>query len=87
MDTLELYNAFYNDYCSSATHGMVITMEELQAASLESMILALTSGDPSKNKKNIKTSDVMDLARRLRKQGDEYLDRVGKRPRADSAGQ
>jgi hypothetical protein len=73
IDRLELYNAFYNDYCSAMPHGMVVSMEELQAVSLESMILALTSGVETKNRKNIKVSDIADLARRLRSQGDDAV--------------
>ena len=84
MSTLELYNAFYNDYCAGRSHGTVITMEELQAVTLESMVLALTSGDRAKNK--IKISEIADLANKLRSQGDEYLARIKKNPAQTAQG-
>jgi hypothetical protein len=86
MDTLELYNAFYNDYCSGTTHGMAVTMEELQAAALESMVLALTSGDHAKNTKVIKTSEIIELAGKLRSQGDQYLAKIGRNPALTAQG-
>jgi len=38
MKLIEIYNNFYNDECSSMTHGGPFTMSHLQAMALECML-------------------------------------------------
>jgi len=70
MTLLERYNQFYNDECSALTNGGPISVEELQAMTLESMVYAFKRKyhlDP------IPAQDILDLALALREQSDMWL--------------
>jgi len=70
MTLLERYNQFYNDECSALSGGGPISMEELQAMTLESMVYAFKRKyhlDP------IPTQEILDLAAALREQSDLWL--------------
>ena len=70
MTLLERYNQFYNDECSALSNGGPISMEELQAMTLESMVFAFKRKyhlDP------IPAQEILDLALALRAQSDMWL--------------
>ena len=70
MTLLERYNQFYNDQCSALPHGGPISMEEMQALALESMVYAFKRKyhlDP------IPAQEILDLALALREQSDLWL--------------
>ena len=70
MTLLERYNAFYNDECAALSNGGPISMEELQAITLESMVFAFKRKyhlDP------IPAQEILDLAAALRDQSDMWL--------------
>jgi hypothetical protein len=70
MTLLERYNQFYNDECAAIPSGGPISMEELQAVTLESMIYAFKRKyhlDP------IPAQEILDLALALREQSDLWL--------------
>lgn len=69
MTLLERYNQFYNDECAGLPSGGPISMEEMQALALESMVYAFKRKyhlDP------IPAQEIMDLALQLRQQGESY---------------
>ena len=70
MTLHERYNQFYNDECSGMPSGGPISMEELQAMTLESMVFAFKRKyhlDP------IPAEEILTLAEQLRSQGHGYL--------------
>ena len=70
MTLLERYNQFYNEECSALSNGGPISMEELQAMTLESMVYAFKRKyhlDP------IPAQEILDLALALRTQSDLWL--------------
>ena len=70
MTLLERYNQFYNDECASLPSGGPISMEEMQALALESMVYAFKRKyhlDP------ISSEEILDLAAALRAQSDLWL--------------
>ena len=70
MTLLERYNQFYNDECAALPSGGPISMEELQAVTLESMVYAFKRKyhlDP------IPAQEILDLALALREQSDLWL--------------
>ena len=70
MTLLERYNQFYNEECSALSNGGPISMEELQAMALESMVFAFKRKyhlDP------IPAQEILDLALALRAQSDMWL--------------
>jgi hypothetical protein len=70
MTLLERYNQFYNDECASLPSGGPVSMEELQATALESLVYAFKRKyhlDP------IPAQDILDLALALRTQSDLWL--------------
>jgi hypothetical protein len=73
---LRRYNAFYNDECASLPHGTPVTMEQLQAITLECMIDALRCENMNVEYDAIAIDDIKDLIARLYEQGNEYLERV-----------
>ena len=69
MTLLERYNQFYNDECAAIPSGGPVSMEELQALALESMVRAFKRKyrlDP------IPAQEILDLAFLLRCQGSYY---------------
>ena len=72
MTLLERYNQFYNDECAAIPSGGPVSMEELQALALESMVHAFKRKyhlDP------IPAQEILDLALALRTQSDLWLQR------------
>ena len=70
MTLLERYNQFYNEECAALSNGGPISMEELQAMALESMVFAFKRKyhlDP------IPAQEILDLALALREQSDLWL--------------
>ena len=70
MTLLERYNQFYNDECASLPSGGPISMEEMQATALESLVYAFKRKyhlDP------IPAQEILDLAAALRAQSDLWL--------------
>jgi hypothetical protein len=70
MTLLERYNQFYNDECAAISMGGPVSMEELQAMALESMVYAFKRKyhlDP------IPAQEILDLAAALRTQSDLWL--------------
>ena len=69
MTLLERYNTFYNDECAAIPSGGPVSMEEMQALALESMVKAFKRKyhlDP------IPAQEILDLAFLLRCQGSYY---------------
>jgi hypothetical protein len=75
---LARYNAFYNDEVSGLPHGTPVTMEQLQAITLECMVDALMCENLNVEYNVIAIDDIKDLIARLYQQGNEYLERVRK---------
>jgi hypothetical protein len=70
MTLLERYNELYNDACASLPHGGPVSVEELQATALESLVYAF------KRKYHldlIPAQEILDLALALREQSDLWL--------------
>ncbi len=73
---LSRYNKFYNDEVSGLPHGMAVSMEQLQAITLECMIDALRCENMNVEYDAIAIDDIKDLIAGLYEQGNEYLERV-----------
>jgi len=73
---LARYNRFYNDECSSLTHGTPITPEHMQAMALECMVDALICENMNVEYNAIAIDDIKDLIARLYEQGNDFLKRV-----------
>ena len=70
MTLLERYNSFYNEECAAIPSGGPVSMEEMQALALESMVYAFKRKyhlDP------IPAQEILDLAVSLRAQSDLWL--------------
>jgi hypothetical protein len=63
---LDLYNFYYNLECASLAHGGAISMQELQAMSLETMVKAFSH---NKEIDSIPISEILGLAKALSEQG------------------
>jgi len=70
---LQRYNSFYNDECSSLTHGTPLTPEHMQAMALECMVDALICENMNVEYNKIAIDDIKDLIARLYNQGNEFL--------------
>ena len=75
---LARYNHFYNQEVSGLPHGMPISMEQLQAVTLECMVDALICENMNVEYNAIAIDDIKDLIARLYRQSDEFLERVRK---------
>ena len=73
---LSRYNRFYNDEVSGLPHGMAVSMEQLQAITLECMIDALRCENMNVEYDAIAIDDIKDLIAGLYQQGNEFLERV-----------
>ena len=73
---LRRYNAFYNEECASLSTGGPISMEHMQAMTLECMIDALICENMNVEYNAIAIDDIKDLIARLYEQGNEFLKRV-----------
>jgi hypothetical protein len=74
MNILQRYNQFYNDECAAMPHGMAISMEHLQAITLECAIKAFAR--KYNYKENIPVEDLLYLAKELMRQGEETVEKV-----------
>jgi hypothetical protein len=75
---LRRYNAFYNDEVSGLPHGTPVTIEQLQAITLDCAVDALMCENLNVEYNVIAIDDIKDLIARLYQQGNEYLERVRK---------
>ena len=74
MILIDRYNHFYNDECSGLSHGTPISMEHLQAITLECAVKAFAS--KYNYKENIPVEDLLYLAKELMRQGDGTVEKV-----------
>ena len=74
MNILQRYNQFYNDECSGLPHGMAISMEHLQAITLECAVKAFAR--KYNLKESIPVEDLLYLAKELMSQGEETVEKV-----------
>jgi hypothetical protein len=75
---LRRYNHFYNEEVSGLPHGTPVTMEQLQAITLDCAVDALMCENLNVEYNVIAIDDIKDLISRLYQQGNEYLERVRK---------
>ncbi len=73
---LRRYNQFYNDEVSGLPHGTPVTMEQLQAITLDCAVDALICENLNVEYNVIAIDDIKDLIVRLYQQGNEYLEIV-----------
>jgi hypothetical protein len=73
---LRRYNHFYNEEVSGLTHGTPVTMEQLQAITLDCAVDALMCENLNVEYNAIAIDDIKDLITRLYQQSDEFLKRV-----------
>jgi hypothetical protein len=74
MNILNRYNQFYNDECSGLSHGTPISMEHLQAITLECTVRAFVR--KYNYKESIPVEDLLYLAKELMKQGERTVEKV-----------
>ncbi len=75
---LRRYNHFYNEEVSGLTHGTPVTMEQLQAITLDCAVDALICENMNVEYNVIAIDDIKDLIAGLYKQSDEFLEKVRK---------
>jgi hypothetical protein len=75
---LQRYNDFYNKECASLPTGGPISMENLQAITLECMVDALICENMNVEYNVIAIDDIKDLIAGLYRQSNEFLERVRK---------
>ena len=74
MNILNRYNQFYNDECSGLSNGTPISMEHLQAITLECTVRAFVR--KYNYKESIPVEDLLYLAKELMKQGERTVEKV-----------
>ena len=74
MKILDRYNDFYNLEMSALPHGQALSMEHLQAITLECAVKAFAR--KYNYKENIPVEDLLYLAKELMRQGDGTVDKV-----------
>jgi hypothetical protein len=74
MRLIDRYNQFYNDECSGLSHGQPLSMEHLQAITLECTVRAFVR--KYNYKESIPVEDLLYLAKELMRQGEETVDKV-----------
>ena len=74
MKILDRYNDFYNLEMSALPHGQALSMEHLQAITLECAVKAFAR--KYNYKENIPVEDLLYLAKELMTQGDGTVDKV-----------
>ena len=74
MRLIDRYNQFYNDECSGLSHGQPLSMEHLQAITLECTVRAFVR--KYNLKESIPVEDLLYLAKELMTQGDGTVDKV-----------
>jgi hypothetical protein len=79
MRLIDRYNLFYNDECSGLSHGTPISMEHLQAITLECAVKAFAR--KYNYKESIPVEDLLYLAKELMRQGDGTVEKVSQEHR------
>jgi len=79
MKLLDRYNQFYNDECAGLSHGTPISMEHLQAITLECAVKAFAR--KYNYKESIPVEDLLFLAKELMRQGDGTVEKVSTKHR------
>jgi hypothetical protein len=74
MKILDRYNDFYNLEMSALPHGQALSMEHLQAITLECAVKAFAR--KYNYKENIPVEDLLYLAKELMRQGEETVEKV-----------
>jgi acyl-CoA thioesterase len=74
MNILNRYNDFYNLEMSALPHGQPLSMEHLQAITLECTVRAFVR--KYNYKESIPVEDLLYLAKELMRQGEETVDKV-----------
>jgi hypothetical protein len=74
MNILQRYNDFYNLEMMSLPHGMAISIEHLQAITLECAVKAFAR--KYNYKENIPVEDLLYLAKELMRQGEGTVEKV-----------
>jgi hypothetical protein len=74
MKILDRYNDFYNLEMSALPHGQALSMEHLQAITLECAVKAFAR--KYNLKESIPVEDLLYLAKELMRQGEETVDKV-----------
>lgn len=74
MRLIDRYNQFYNDECSGLSHGTPISMEHLQAITLECAVKAFAR--KYNYKESIPVEDLLYLAKELMRQGEGTVEKV-----------
>jgi len=74
MKLIDRYNDFYNNECAGLSHGTPISMEHLQAITLECAVKAFAR--KYNYKESIPVEDILFLAKELMIQGDGTVEKV-----------
>ena len=74
MKILDRYNDFYNLEMSALPHGQALSMEHLQAITLECAVKAFAR--KYNYKENIPVEDLLYLTKELMRQGDGTVEKV-----------
>ena len=74
MNILNRYNQFYNLEMSALPHGQPLSMEHLQAITLECTVRAFVR--KYNYKESIPVEDLLYLAKELMKQGERTVEKV-----------
>ena len=74
MKILDRYNDFYNLEMSALPHGQALSMEHLQAITLECAVKAFAR--KYNLKESIPVEDLLYLAKELMKQGERTVEKV-----------
>ena len=74
MKILDRYNDFYNLEMSALPHGQALSMEHLQAITLECAVKAFAR--KYNYKENIPVEDLLYLAKELMRQGDGTVEEL-----------
>ena len=74
MNILQRYNDFYNLEMSALPHGQPLSMEHLQAITLECTVRAFVR--KYNYKESIPVEDLLYLAKELMRQGDGTVEKV-----------
>ena len=74
MKILDRYNDFYNLEMSALPHGQALSMEHLQAITLECAVKAFAR--KYNYKESIPVEDLLYLAKELMRQGDGTVEKV-----------
>ena len=74
MRLIDRYNQYYNDECAACPWGSITSMEHLQATTIRAALYAFAR--KYNMKESIPVEDLKNLADRIEKQGNEFLQRT-----------